>query len=141
MISRKPLVPDRVRRIGGRSFAFLHHRFLQDGFFASLTHQERSLYLFLVLAADRSGVSFYAYDRICSVLDMTLDEYIDARNALIDKDLLAFDGRRFQVLELPAEPSRLPTRLLRTDADFENHDPATVHRLAEDTFGDEGARR
>ena len=141
MISREPLDPARVRRIDGRSFAFLPHRFLQDGFLASLTHEERSLYLFLVLAGDRCGVSFYSYDRICSVLELTLDQYLEARNGLIDKDLVACDGRRFQVLELPAEP-RLPvSRPLRSTADFEDDDPATVRRLLTDVFGDDGARR
>jgi hypothetical protein len=35
---------------------------------------------------------------------MTLDQYINARNGLIEKDLIAFDGTVFQVLELPATP-------------------------------------
>jgi hypothetical protein len=141
VISRGPLDPARVRRIGGRSFAFLPHRFLQDGFLASLSHDERSLYLFLVLAGDRCGVSFYGYDRICSVLEMTLDQYLAARNGLIDKDLVAFDGRRFQVLELPPQPVRSAPRPLRSTADFEDHDPAAVRRLLVDALGDEGARR
>jgi hypothetical protein len=38
------------------------------GFFAQLSHLERSLYFFIVLAADRNGVSFYAHDRICTEL-------------------------------------------------------------------------
>jgi hypothetical protein len=33
---------------------------------------------------------------------MDLDQYIKARNGLIEKDLIAFDGTVFQVLELPA---------------------------------------
>lgn len=57
MVSRAPIVPDRVRRIGGCSFAFILHRFLRDGFLASLSSDERSLYFFLVLAADRNGIS------------------------------------------------------------------------------------
>lgn len=135
MISREPLEPQRVRRIGGGSFAFLPHRFLHDGFLSSLTPRERSLYLFLVLAGDRSGVSFYSYDRICSVLEMTLDQYIRSRNSLMDKDLVAFDGRCFQVLELPSEPRWPATRHLRTSDDFEAHDPATVCRLIGNVFG------
>jgi len=35
---------------------------------------------------------------------MILEQYLDARNALIDKDLIAFDGTRFQVLFLPMSP-------------------------------------
>lgn len=101
MIQKKVLREDRVRKIKG-GFSFLPHRFLTDGFLASLRRDELLLYFFLVLVSDRQGLSFYAYDAICSLLGLTLDEYIDARNALIHKDLLAFDGTLFQVLELPA---------------------------------------
>ena len=125
--SRAPVRPDRIRRID-RGFAAIPNRFLHGGFFASLRHIERSLYLFLVLAGDRNGVSFYGYERICSVLEVTPDEYVVARNALIDMDLLAFDGTRFQVLSLPPYPIRRPPRPLTAD-DFEDEDPATIRRL------------
>ncbi len=61
------------------------------------------MYLFLILASDRHGLSYYAYDAICSLVAMTADQYIEARNFLIQKDLIAFDGTLFQVLELPAK--------------------------------------
>ncbi|MBM4318850.1 MAG: hypothetical protein FJ125_02575 [Deltaproteobacteria bacterium] len=126
-ISRGPLVPERIRnpdRQGG--FAFLPNRFLQDGFFATLSDGERSLYLFLVLASDRNGVSFYHFDRICSILQMPLETYVDTRNRLIHKDLIAYDGIRFQVLSLPARPVTTPSDPLETDEDFEDRDPATI---------------
>jgi hypothetical protein len=69
-----------------------------------LQQKEILLYLFLVLASDRHGLSFYSYDSICTLLQMELDQYISARNGLIEKDLIAFDGTVFQVLELPATP-------------------------------------
>ena len=103
MITKKILNPQRVRRIDG-GFSFIPHRFLTDGFLASLNQEEVLLYLFLVLASDRHGLSFYAYDAICSLLQLTVDEYIEARNALIEKDLIAFDGTLFQVLDLPRAP-------------------------------------
>jgi hypothetical protein len=129
--TRAPICPDRVRRIGGegKGFAFLPNRFFHDGFFASLTHGERSLYLFLVLAGDRNGVSFYAYDRICSALEITLDEYIELRNGLIAKDLVAFDGTRFQVLSLPTKPVAQLRPPLAGPDDFERDDPATVRQI------------
>jgi hypothetical protein len=34
-------------------------------------------------------------------LQFNLDEYIAARDGLIEKDLIAFDGSLFQVLSLP----------------------------------------
>ena len=125
---RNPPRPDRVRRIVG-GFAFVPNDFLHQGFFASLSHAERSLYFFLVLAGDRNGVSFYAYDRICDALELTQDEYLVVRNSLIDKDLIAFDGRRFQVLSLPPAPILPNRRPLVTQDDFEDHDPATIQRI------------
>lgn len=101
MIKKKILNPDRIRRING-GFSFIPHRFLFDGFLATLQQKEILLYLFLVLASDRHGLSFYSYDTICTLLQMNLDQYINARNGLIGKDLIAFDGTIFQVLELPA---------------------------------------
>ena len=103
MITKKILNPDRIRHING-GFGFIPHRFLADGFLASLQQQEQLLYVFLVLAADRHGLSFYSYDRICSLLHMTGQQYIQARDGLIKKDLIAFNGTLFQVLELPAAP-------------------------------------
>lgn len=138
MIERNPIMPSRIRRIRDGSFAFIPHRFLRDGFLATLTSDELALYLFLVLAADRNGISFYAYDRICSVLELRLDDYIAARNALIDKDLVAFDGTRFQVLSLPSNPVQPPSKPLLTDADHQKHDPATVRRLILDSLGTNG---
>lgn len=103
MIKKKILVPDRVRHIDG-GFSFIPHRFLKDGFLTSLSQKEILLYLFLVLVSDRHGISFYSYDSICSLVQITADEYIDARNALIKKELIAFDGTLFQVLDLPPKP-------------------------------------
>ncbi len=128
MVSRKPIIPHRIRRIAGRGFSFIPHRFLRDGFFAALTAQERDLYLFLVLAGDKNGISFYHYDTICSLLGVYLETYIETRRALIEKDLIAFDGSRFQVLSLPDKPIDT-CRPLATQQDFEDRDPATIRQL------------
>jgi hypothetical protein len=129
---KKILVPERVRKIEA-GFAFIEHRFLQDGFVDCLTHFELLLHLFLVLAADRHGLSFYGFDSICSILKMDVDDYIEARNALIQKDLLAFDGCLFQVLSLP--PSPQAPSLLKTAADMERADPATIRQVLTHTLG------
>ena len=62
MITKKVLVANRIRRIDG-GFSFIPHRFLTDGFLEDLGQQQLLLYIFLVLAADRYGLSFYSYDR------------------------------------------------------------------------------
>jgi hypothetical protein len=134
---RLPIVAKRIRSINGQSFAFLPHRFLRDGFLSSLEHTELALYVFLLLAADRSGVSFYGYDAICSILRMPLERYIQARNALIAKDLIAFDGTRFQVLSLPATATVTKSKPLKTLDDFEKHDPATIRAMLVDLREDD----
>lgn len=103
MIKKRILNPDRIRRIG-KGFSFIPHRFLTDGFLTILSPPEMLLYFFLVLAADRNGLSFYSYDMVCNLLSLSLDQYVQARNQLIHKDLIAFDGTIFQVLELPLPP-------------------------------------
>ena len=109
MFTKKILNPNRLRRIEG-GFSFIPHRFLSDGFLSSLRQKEFLLYLFLILASDRCGLSFYSYDAICSFLQISLDEYIEARDGLIEKDLIAFDGTLFQVLDLPPHPIETPQR-------------------------------
>jgi hypothetical protein len=135
MIKKMPLIPQRVRTIRG-SFAYIEHRFLRDGFFSALSHHELLLYFFLVLVSDRHGLSFYNYDKICSLLQMDLEVYLQARNQLIQKDLIAFDGRIFQVLSLPDRLKDMPSSILKTQADMESHDPATIHHICRQAFGE-----
>ena len=134
MIEKTPLCPQRVRKITG-SFAFIEHRFLRDGFFESLTHHELLLYLFLVLVADRSGLSSYSYDKICTLLRVSLEEYLIAKDALIQKDLIAFDGHLFQVLPLPQRCAIPPPRPIRRREEFEERDPATIRQLITHSLG------
>ena len=127
--------PDRIRKING-SFAFIEHRFLRDGFFASLDHHELLLYLFLIIVGDRNGVSFYGYDKICTLLRTSLDEHILARDSLIEKDLIAFNGKYFQVLSLPEKVIHSSRSLLKSREEMEKHDPATIHQLIIHSLGE-----
>ena len=129
MISKKVLVADRIRRIEG-GFSFIPHRFLTDGFLVSLQQPELMLYVFLVLAADRHGLSFYSYDIICTLLQFNLDEYVTARDGLMEKDLIAFDGTLFQVLELP-QKSLPPSAVCRRS---KNDNPAPIAQLIQQSL-------
>ena len=103
MIKKHLLDARRIRRIDG-GFSFIPHRFLTDGFLSALDPDQLLLYFFLVLAGDRYGLSFYGCDSICGLLKISSDRYLRARDALIEKDLIAFDGSLFQVLDLPTAP-------------------------------------
>lgn len=133
-IGGSPIVAERVRRIEG-GFSFVPHRFLLDGFLGSLTLSELGLYFLLVVAGDRNGVSFYGVASICNLLCLDREAYLLARNGLMDKDLIAFDGRRYQVLSLPAEPRLATLGPLTSKADLAEHDPATIRSLIEKSLG------
>jgi len=120
MIEKRILNPGRLRKIHG-GFSYIPHRFLTDGFLASLDQKEILLYLFLILVSDRHGLSYYSYDMICSLMRLTLDEYIEARDGLLKKDMIGFDGKIFQVLDLPAVP--------HFSAPMSGEDPAVVARI------------
>lgn len=134
MIQKPPLISHRVRKING-SFAWISHQFLRRGFWSTLTHHELLLYLFLVIVGDRNGLSFYSFDKLCSLLSIDTDDYIEARNALIDKDLIAFDGYLFQVLSLPETGTLKPGRPLRSQKEMDRHDPATIQQIIMHQFG------
>jgi hypothetical protein len=134
MIEKQPLCPDRQRQITG-SFAFIEHRFLRHGFWSSLSQPECLLYVFLILVADRNGLSYYGYDKICTLLRFTLDDYLVARNGLIEKDLIAFDGHLFQVLSLPDKPVRVSTSSRRTPEHMQQSDPATIRQIIRQSLG------
>jgi len=136
MVKKNPLVSHRIREING-SFAWIPHCFLQKGFWASLTHHELLLYVFLTLVSDRQGLSYYAYDKICSLLRFSIDDYIVARDQLIEKDLVAFDGTFFQVLSLPQEPVTPPARLLKNKADMAAADPAAIGQIIRKQLGED----
>ena len=127
MIKKRILDSGQVRRIQG-GFSFIPHRFLRDGFLASSDQPEILLYLFLVLASDRNGLSFYSYDAICTFLQITVDEYIESRDSLIKKDLIVFDGTLFQVLDLPREPVQRRQR--------QNHGSLKIENLIQRSIGE-----
>jgi hypothetical protein len=134
MIAKSPLCPERVRKITGRC-AFLEHRFIRDGFWTSLSHHALFLYVFLVLVADRNGLSSYSFDTICALLPRSLDDYLLARNALIKKDRIAFDGHLFQVLSLPPQPMLQPARPLHSAQHMAQADPATIRHIIRHSLG------
>jgi hypothetical protein len=102
MISRDPIDYERIRKISG-SFSWIDHRIITQGFLKAMSGDEILLYFFLVLVGDKNGISFYVYDKICDLLKIEADDYLQARNALIRRGLIAFENGRFQVLALPAK--------------------------------------
>ena len=132
LIKKKILNPNRIRRING-GFSFIPHRFLTDGFLASLEQKELLLFLFLVIVSDRNGLSYYSYDAICSLLQIDVDQYIKARDALIEKDLIDFNGTVFQVLSLPSKPINCSLKAVECNRQ-PRKDPSTIADTIKQSF-------
>ena len=83
---------------------------------------------FLVLASDRHGLSFYSYNSICNLLNFYIQDYLEALEGLIKKDLVVYDGNLFQVLDLPLKPviGQKPAR----------EDPSTVRYHLEQSLNE-----
>jgi hypothetical protein len=99
-----------VRKIEG-SFAWIDHRLLRSGFLQVMDHPDHALYLFLALAADRHGVSFYRKEEACDILGMDFRQFDVARDRLIDMGLIAYESYSalspngyFQVLPVDGQP-------------------------------------
>ena len=93
------------------------------------------LYPFLILVADRHGLSYYSFDQSWALLQLSLDDYLVARNALIKKDLIAFDGQLFQVLALPLRPVLPPPTPLYSAQQMTQADPATSRQIIRNSLG------
>jgi hypothetical protein len=66
----------------------------------------KALYLALCLAADRQGLSYWSQERLCQQIGLEEVELGRARQELQQRDLVAFDGRVYQILSLPKRRSK-----------------------------------
>ena len=93
MPTKTPLpipAPDRVRR-PPRSFAWIDHHLRSSGLLPMLDPPEIGLYLFLVLAADKDGLSCWRLDRIEREMPcFDRSALWKARDRLLELDLVAF---------------------------------------------------
>jgi hypothetical protein len=101
----RPLQPERLRALE-RPFGWIPFRILTAGWLGRLSRNGKLLYFFLCLVADPRGISFYGELRLCQLLALPPRELRHARKELCCRDLLAFDGRIYQLLSLPSELHR-----------------------------------
>ena len=130
MIAKFLIIPE-LKRVLSPPFAWIDRRFMFNGFLAELSPEENLLYFFLVLVADRDGLSFYSYDKICQLLKFDVDEYIAARNGLIKRNLIAFDGRQFQLLTLPMRHKSPEPKLISREEKPVRPPAGQTHSLAD----------
>ena len=100
MIEKRILVAQRLRRPPGTGWSWVDRRFLREhGDY--LSREAVLLYLFLTAVADRHGLSYYSDRTLMSRLRLSQPALQQARQELLDRDLIANQLPLVQVLSLP----------------------------------------
>jgi hypothetical protein len=101
MTQKRILLADRLRRPPATGWSWVDRRFLREhGDY--LSRDATLLYLFLAAVADRHGLSFYSDQTLSSRLHLSPQAVAQARQELLDRDLIAHQLPLVQVLSLPA---------------------------------------
>jgi len=99
MTEKRIICPERLRRVP-RQFSWVDHRLVRDGHITGLSHEARSLYLFLVTVSDAEGLSYYSDEKTCVLLGMESTELSQVRRELKETGLIAYQRPLYQVLSL-----------------------------------------
>jgi hypothetical protein len=100
MTAKHLLVAQRLRRPPATGWSWVDRRFLREhGDY--LSHEAVLLYFFLAAVADRHGLSFYSNATLTCRLRLTQQVLEQARQELLDRDLIAHQLPLVQVLSLP----------------------------------------
>ena len=106
MIKKRLLVADRVRQPPREGFSWVDRRFLRD-YAERLTGDAIVLYFFLAAVSDKQGLSFYSDASIAARLRIREQAVVEAREELLNHDLVAYQHPLTQVLSLrPARVAR-----------------------------------
>jgi len=105
----KPLRLDQLRHLE-RPFSWVPFRLLTSGCLVPLSVSAKALYLVLCLVADRQGLSYWGETRLRAQAGLDGAALQEARQELQRQDLLAYDGRLYQLLSLPLPLGDSPPR-------------------------------
>jgi hypothetical protein len=100
MITKRILIPARLRRPPATGCSWVDRRFLREHA-AHLSREPMLLYFFLSAVADKHGLSSYGDGTAAALLRIPLPALIQARDELLARDLIAHETRFTQVLSLP----------------------------------------
>lgn len=106
MIKKQPLLPSRIRRLPKEGWSWIDRRFLRE-FADDLNREAILLYFFLTGVSDKWGLSYYSDLAIGSRLRLEKSVIVNARDALIAHDLIAYQSPNYQVLSLPQRQASL----------------------------------
>ena len=99
-INKRPVMPQRIRRVPREGWSWIDRRFLRHHA-PALSGPAITLYFFLAAVSDKHGVSFYGDDTTAALLRLDLRAVQSARDELVAHDLVAHRRPLTQVLSLP----------------------------------------
>jgi hypothetical protein len=133
-IDKRPIVPERIRRVPREGWSWIDRRFLRHHA-SELSGEAITLYFFLAAVSDKHGVSFYGDDTTAALLRLDLRAVQRAREELEGHDLVAHRHPLTQVLSLPqrrpASRRGAPTRLGDIMRRFAERTPAAASGLGD----------
>jgi hypothetical protein len=100
LIQKRILVAERLRRPPATGWSWVDRRFLHEHG-DQLSREAVLLYWFLAAVADRHGLSFYSDHTLTSRLRLSQQVLEQARQELLERDLIAHQLPLVQVLSLP----------------------------------------
>lgn len=95
-----------------KSYGIVDRRLLFDRYLNRMSHKGMALYLFLILAADREGRSFYSDRSIEEILRMSSSDLAEAGTELVEAGLVDYRRPYFWVktLSTPRSQRRAVTK-------------------------------
>jgi hypothetical protein len=106
MITKRVMVPGRVRRPPPSGWSWVDRRFVREHM-AYLSREATLLYFILCAVADKHGISFYGDGTLAVMVRVPLSALVAARDELLARDLIAHEVRFTQVLSLLPPRARL----------------------------------
>ena len=128
-ITKRPIDPERIRRIPAEGFSWLDRRFVREGFIEPLPAEAILLYFFLVAVGDAQGLSFYADPTISKILKLNPQELSQARARLLSAALILYEYPLYQVLPLPAKVTEVRATSSSAARESRRGDPVSVAEL------------
>lgn len=120
LIRKHPVDPARIRK-RPRQFACLDRSLVYHKHICRMTHPQIALYVFLECVSDPQGLSYYSDKRIRQYLHLDLDQFHQARSALINKQLILYSCPLYQILDMPPVPNPPPASSTRSLAPLPKH--------------------
>ncbi len=96
----------RVRKFP-RQFSWVDQKLIRENHFQLCCAKSLGLYLFLVLAGDVNGLSYYSDAGMCKKLSINMIDLFESRQELINADLLAYQKPVYQILSIPSLSDKL----------------------------------